>query len=59
MPPHLGAHFTYRHHTVSLLTLVCSVRAEVDPDANIIFGSTIDDSMTGRLRVSVVATGLP
>ncbi|HLG88165.1 MAG TPA: cell division protein FtsZ, partial [Alphaproteobacteria bacterium] len=34
------------------------VRAEVDPDANVIFGSTFDPSMEGRLRVSVVATGI-
>jgi cell division protein FtsZ len=34
------------------------VRDEVDPDANIIFGSTFDASMEGRMRVSVVATGI-
>ena len=34
------------------------VRAEVDPDANVIFGSTFDPTMEGRLRVSVVATGI-
>ncbi|MDE2183628.1 MAG: cell division protein FtsZ [Alphaproteobacteria bacterium] len=34
------------------------VRAEVDPDANIIFGNTIIDNMEGRVRVSVVATGI-
>src|ERR1700742_1730455 len=34
------------------------VRAEVDPDAKIIFGSTILDNMEGRTRVSVVATGI-
>jgi cell division protein FtsZ len=34
------------------------VRAEVDPDAKIIFGSTIIDNMEGRIRVSVVATGI-
>ena len=34
------------------------IRAEVDPDANIIFGSTFDDMMEGRIRVSVVATGM-
>src|SRR5580692_2190944 len=34
------------------------VRAEVDPDANIIFGNTILDHMEGRIRVSVVATGI-
>ena len=34
------------------------VREKVDPDANIIFGSSVDESMTGSLRVSVVATGI-
>jgi cell division protein FtsZ len=34
------------------------IREEVDPDANIIFGSTFDESLEGRIRVSVVATGI-
>ncbi len=34
------------------------IRDEVDPEANIIFGSTFDESLTGRMRVSVVATGI-
>jgi cell division protein FtsZ len=34
------------------------IREEVDPDANIIFGSTFDQSMDGIMRVSVVATGI-
>ncbi|WP_339614503.1 cell division protein FtsZ, partial [uncultured Parvibaculum sp.] len=34
------------------------IRSEVDPDANIIVGSTFDSSMDGRMRVSVVATGI-
>lgn len=34
------------------------IRAEVDPDANIIVGSTFDESMDGSMRVSVVATGI-
>ncbi len=34
------------------------IREEVDPDANIIVGSTLDDTMEGRMRVSVVATGI-
>jgi cell division protein FtsZ len=38
--------------------VVNRVRAEVDPDANIIFGSTFDQAMEGKLRVSVVATGM-
>jgi len=34
------------------------IREEVDPDANIIVGSTLDIEMEGRMRVSVVATGI-
>ncbi|OLF73936.1 cell division protein FtsZ [Maricaulis sp. W15] len=34
------------------------IRAEVDPDANIIVGSTFDENMEGSMRVSVVATGI-
>lgn len=34
------------------------IRDEVDPDANIIVGSTLDPSMEGVMRVSVVATGI-
>ena len=34
------------------------IREEVDPDANIIFGSTFDEKISGIIRVSVVATGI-
>jgi len=34
------------------------IRDKVDPDANIIVGSTLDTAMEGRIRVSVVATGI-
>ena len=34
------------------------IREKVDPDANIIVGSTLDTTMEGRIRVSVVATGI-
>ncbi|MDR2765927.1 MAG: cell division protein FtsZ [Holosporaceae bacterium] len=34
------------------------IREEVDPEANIIFGSTFNEKMNGRMRVSVVATGI-
>lgn len=33
------------------------IREEVDADANIILGATFDDSLDGKIRVSVVATG--
>jgi cell division protein FtsZ len=34
------------------------IRAEVDPEANIMVGSTLDPEMAGMMRVSVVATGI-
>jgi cell division protein FtsZ len=34
------------------------IREKVDPDANIIVGSTLDTTMEGAIRVSVVATGI-
>jgi len=34
------------------------IRNEVDPDANILVGSALDESLNGRMRVSVVATGI-
>lgn len=34
------------------------IRDEVDPEANIIFGSTFSDALEGKMRVSVVATGI-
>jgi len=34
------------------------IRSEVDPEANIIVGSTFDPSLDGAMRVSIVATGI-
>ncbi len=34
------------------------IREEVDPDANIIFGSTLDEGLQGKIRVSIFATGI-
>ncbi len=34
------------------------IRSEVDPEANIIVGSTFDEHLEGNMRVSVVATGI-
>jgi cell division protein FtsZ len=34
------------------------VRQEVDPDANIIVGATFDERLAGRIRVSIVASGM-
>jgi cell division protein FtsZ len=35
------------------------VGQEVDPDANIIVGATFDDGLGDRIRVSIVASGMP
>jgi cell division protein FtsZ len=34
------------------------IREMVDPDANVFFGSALNPEMNGRIRVSVVATGI-
>jgi cell division protein FtsZ len=34
------------------------IRDEVDPNANIIFGSTFDETLQGKIRVSIFATGI-
>lgn len=34
------------------------IRDLVDPEANIIFGSSFNDALNGKIRVSVVATGI-
>ena len=34
------------------------IREEVDPEANIIFGATFNPALEGKMRVSVVATGI-
>jgi cell division protein FtsZ len=34
------------------------IRQEVDEEANVIFGSAVDETLAGRIRVSVVATGI-
>ncbi|RVU34621.1 cell division protein FtsZ [Hwanghaeella grinnelliae] len=34
------------------------IREEVDENANIIFGSTFEEALEGKMRVSVVATGI-
>ena len=37
---------------------VNKIRAEVDPEAELIFGAIKDDNMKGKIRVSIVATSL-
>ncbi len=34
------------------------IKEEVDEEANIIFGSSFDDDLKGKIRVSIVATGI-
>ena len=34
------------------------IREQVDPEANIIFGSTFDQTLEGKMRASIVATGI-
>ncbi len=34
------------------------VKEEIDPEANIIFGATLDETLGDRVRVSIVASGL-
>mgnify|MGYP002032252415 CR=1 FL=1 len=34
------------------------IRKEIDPNANIIFGSALDNNIDGSIRVSLVATGI-
>ncbi|WP_428536820.1 cell division protein FtsZ [Rhodopila sp.] len=34
------------------------IREEVDEEANVIFGSAVDETLAGQIRVSVVATGI-
>ncbi len=33
------------------------ISAAADPDANIIFGTTIDESMKDQIKITVIATG--
>lgn len=33
------------------------IAAQVDPDANIIFGATIDESMVDQVKITIIATG--
>ena len=51
------------HHQLADLTLhevneaAEIVRAAADKDANIIFGTVIDEKMSGEIKITVVATG--
>lgn len=38
--------------------IVNKIRAEVDPEAELIFGSIEDENLNGKIRVSIVATSL-
>ena len=43
---------------MKLIKQFTKVRAEVDPEAELIFGAIKDENMTGKMRVSIVATSL-
>ena len=59
-----GAKGSYQYYSGNDLTLfevdqsVNKIRAEVDPEAELIFGAIKDENMTGKMRVSIVATAL-
>ena len=41
-----------------VMTAAERIREELDPDANIIFGSIVDEELAGKIRISLVATGI-
>ncbi|MBR6411760.1 MAG: cell division protein FtsZ [Alphaproteobacteria bacterium] len=41
-----------------VMTAAERIREELDPDANIIFGSIMDEELSGKIRISLVATGI-
>ncbi|MDY6407363.1 MAG: cell division protein FtsZ [Pseudomonadota bacterium] len=41
-----------------VMTAAERIRQELDPDANIIFGSILDEELAGKIRISLVATGI-
>ena len=45
-------------YTIGFDQSVNKIRAEVDPEAELIFGAIKDENMTGKIRVSIVATAL-
>lgn len=54
------------HINISYLILSLQINAaaeviyeSVDPNANIIFGALVDDSMSGEIAITVIATGFP
>ena len=47
-----------RHDLFEVDEAANRIREEVDPEANIIFGSTFDEKLAGKMRISVVATGI-
>lgn len=45
-------------HALALVPPVRHAQELDDPHANIIFGSSFDESLNGKIRVSIVATGI-
>lgn len=46
------------HYPFEIDEAASRIKEEVDEDANIIFGSSFDESLAGKIRVSIVATGI-
>jgi cell division protein FtsZ len=47
-------------HTHTQINAAAEVIYEaVDPNANIIFGALVDESMNGEIAITVIATGFP
>ena len=51
--------FTFRDGYVQINAAAEVIYDSVDPNANIIFGSLIDESMQGEVAITVIATGFP
>ena len=47
-----------RYNSFEVDKAINKIRAEVDPEAELIFGAIKDDNMNGKIRVSIVATSL-
>ena len=47
------------YNTVFCFSIPKVIYEAVDPNANIIFGALIDESMAGDVSVTVIATGFP
>jgi cell division protein FtsZ len=50
----------HTHKHIAQINAAAEVIYEaVDPNANIIFGALVDESMNGEIAITVIATGFP